>query len=33
MQTSTASGFSLPFWRKGEVNAFSGLFINLLSTS
>ena len=30
MQTSTASGFSLPFWRKGEVNAFSGLFINLL---
>jgi adenine/guanine/hypoxanthine permease len=30
MATGTASTFALPFWRKGEVNAFSGLFINLL---
>jgi AGZA family xanthine/uracil permease-like MFS transporter len=30
MDTNPASAFALPFWRKGEVNAFSGLFINLL---
>jgi AGZA family xanthine/uracil permease-like MFS transporter len=30
MSTSTASAIRLPFWRPGEVNAFSGLFINLL---
>jgi AGZA family xanthine/uracil permease-like MFS transporter len=30
MSTSSATGITLPFWRKGEVNAFSGLFINLL---
>jgi AGZA family xanthine/uracil permease-like MFS transporter len=28
--TTLPTGFALPFWRKGEVNAFSGLFINLL---
>jgi AGZA family xanthine/uracil permease-like MFS transporter len=30
MSAISATGFTLPFWRKGEVNAFSGLFINLL---
>jgi AGZA family xanthine/uracil permease-like MFS transporter len=30
MSAISAPGFTLPFWRKGEVNAFSGLFINLL---
>ncbi|MEA2196182.1 MAG: adenine/guanine/hypoxanthine permease [Solirubrobacteraceae bacterium] len=30
MSAISATGLTLPFWRKGEVNAFSGLFINLL---
>ena len=30
MTTGSATAFELPFWRNGEVNAFSGLFINLL---
>ena len=30
MTTGNATAFELPFWHNGEVNAFSGLFINLL---
>ncbi|HWC86029.1 MAG TPA: hypothetical protein VG388_05800 [Solirubrobacteraceae bacterium] len=30
MSTTSLPGLALPLWRRGEVNAFSGLFINLL---
>jgi AGZA family xanthine/uracil permease-like MFS transporter len=30
MSTNPAAALRLPFWKPGEINAFSGLFINLL---